>query len=196
MIHTIATPEHADGRTRKRWTRDECRRIVEAGLIDGAAHELIGGDILVRPRQTEPHVYACHELFSALAGVFGVRFVRFRAPVALDDRNEPEADAAVTLRPDAEYLTRGTPTPADIRLAVEVSDTTLRFDTTAKALLYARAGIPEYWVLDLNGRRLLVHTDPGQSGYASVTTLGETDTVLPAGAPAAGAPVRVAALLP
>ena len=66
---------------------------------------------------------------------------------------------------------------------VEVSDSTLRFDLTVKAALYARAGIIEYWVLDINGRRLIVHRDPTPTGYRSVVAYGESEKVTPLAAP-------------
>jgi Uma2 family endonuclease len=67
---------------------------------------------------------------------------------------------------------------------VETADTTLRFDLTVKGALYARAGIPEYWVLDTNARRLIVHREPTPSGYSSAVAYGEAETVSPIAAPA------------
>jgi len=66
---------------------------------------------------------------------------------------------------------------------VEIADTTLAFDLTVKAALYARAGILEYWVLDLTGRRLIVHRDPKGGGYASVTAYSEHESIAPLSAP-------------
>ena len=66
---------------------------------------------------------------------------------------------------------------------VEVADTTLQFDLTVKALLYARAGIEDYWVLDLNGRRMIVHRNPVASVYQLVEAYGEDELVSPLGAP-------------
>jgi len=78
-------------------------------------------------------------------------------------------------------------------LLVEVADSSLNFDTNEKRLLYARAGIREYWVVDINGRRLLTYRDPQGGDYATHQALGPSDTVVPLAAPAAA--VRVADLL-
>ena len=78
-------------------------------------------------------------------------------------------------------------------LVIEVADSSLDFDTNEKRLLYAKAGIREYWVVDINGRRLLVYRDPQAGDYATQLALGPADAVSPLAAPAAV--VRVADLL-
>ena len=83
--------------------------------------------------------------------------------------------------------------PTTAVLIVEVADSSLNFDTHAKRLLYAKAAIGEYWVVDVSGRRLLVYRDPQGGDYASQQTLGPTDVVSPLATPAAT--VRVADLL-
>lgn len=72
---------------------------------------------------------------------------------------------------------------AELRLVVELSDTNLRFDCTVKAGLYARAGIPDYWILDLNGRRAIVHRDPREGRYESIVSYAADETVEPLAAP-------------
>jgi Uma2 family endonuclease len=67
----------------------------------------------------------------------------------------------------------------NVRLVIEVSDATLSRDLTTKAVLYAGAAIPEYWVVDLIGRRLLIHGMPGSNGYAQVTEYHDTETAVP-----------------
>jgi len=68
---------------------------------------------------------------------------------------------------------------------VEVSDTSLGFDLTKKAVLYARAGIIEYWVIDVTARRLVVHREPAGSRYLSMTAYAEHETVAPLALPSA-----------
>jgi Uma2 family endonuclease len=75
------------------------------------------------------------------------------------------------------------PGPKDLHLVVEVSDTSLNFDLTTKAVLYARAGIPEYWVLDVSGRRLIVHRHPQSGKYTAVLVYNEQEAVAPLAAP-------------
>jgi len=93
--------------------------------------------------------------------------VSVQGPVVLRPVSEPQPDLAL-LRPHC----RGRPVlpePEDVLLAIEVADTTLRFDRTIKARLYARYGIPELWIVDVEGQMLLRHLDPGDQGYSIVT---------------------------
>ena len=103
---------------------------------------------------------------------FGDQFVDAEAPIDVNPQdnpsNEPEPDLVVLIRECAAFVSAN-PQPRDIALLVEISDTTLNFDLTVKAALYARAGIVEYWVLDVTGRRLFSHRNPASGGYASVT---------------------------
>ena len=84
--------------------------------------------------------------------------------------------------------------PTTAELVVEISDTSLKFDSTDKADRYSLAGIPEYWVLDLNGRRLLVFRDPTANGYGTKFTVAVDGSVAPLAV--SGATLAVAALLP
>src|SRR5205085_776518 len=84
---------------------------------------------------------------------------------------------------DLSHFQVSNPCPLDLRLVVEVSDTTLGFDLTTKARLYARAGIAEYWVLDIPGRRMVVHRDPQQAQYRLVAAYGEDESVARMAAP-------------
>ena len=94
---------------------------------------------------------------------------------------------------------RGQSHPTTADLIVEVSDSSLFFDTTTKAELYAAAGVPDYWIIDVNARTLLVLRDPPAVGgnghaYRSSRMLSQADAVTPVAAPAS--PIRVADLLP
>jgi Uma2 family endonuclease len=88
----------------------------------------------------------------------------------------------VLARPSREFRDAN-PRPGDLRLVVEISDTTLCFDLTTKAELYARAGIIEYWVVDVAARRLIVHRDPREGLYCSVTAYGAEETATPLASP-------------
>jgi Uma2 family endonuclease len=107
--------------------------------------------------------------------------------MVLNINTDPIPDIAVVVRPPGKVP----PKPRTALLVVEVSDTSLAYDTGDKASLYAAAGIADYWVIDVNGRQLHVFrnpvADPGREyghWYASVTVLGPTDTVAPLAAPA------------
>jgi Uma2 family endonuclease len=115
--------------------------------------------------------------------------------VALEDRerSEPEPDCAVPAEPGRVYFERH-PRGDELLLLVEVSDTTSRFDRTVKSALYARASVPEYWVLDVSSRALYVHRHPAGGNYRQVIRLSEDETVAPNSRP--DAVVKVSELLP
>jgi Uma2 family endonuclease len=118
----------------------------------------------------------------------GVNFVNPETSIDVspedNPRSEPEPDLIVLNRPSRE-IRNSNPGPADIRLIVEISDSTLGFDLTRKAALYARAGIPEYWVLDVASRRMIVHRDASAGRYSTVTAYDENESVSPLAAPQA-----------
>ena len=120
-------------------------------------------------------------------GLFGSGFVASNASINVAPKDnptsEPEPDLVVLKRPRKEFKNSEKPGPEDLHLIVEVSGATLDFDSTIKAELYARARIPEFWVLELKGRRMGVHRDPQLGGYQSVVWHGEHETVSPLAAP-------------
>jgi Uma2 family endonuclease len=151
---------------------------------------LIDGVILEEGPMNPPHAVTLELVEEALRTAFGAgwRF-RSRSPLVLGQDLDPEPDFAVIAG-----TPRGTsahPTTSD--LVVEVADSSLAFDTNEKRLLYARAGIREYWVVDVNGRRLLVYRDPRAGDYATQQALGPADAVAPLAKPTAA--VQVADLL-
>jgi Uma2 family endonuclease len=179
---------------RLRWTREQYHELARMGFIEeGTRFELVEGEIVERMTVNQPHVISCHRSNRALSAVFGQEVVVSQAPVAVNLHNEPEPDVYV-LRRSVEEFSVEPPMSDDILLIVEVSDTTLRKDLGVKAALYARAGIPDYWVLNLNDRILVVHRQPGSEGYESITMIGEDGSVSPPAAPQAT--VTVADLLP
>ncbi len=108
-------------------------------------------------------------------------------------RNNPIPDVSVTRQEVMAYAARF-PGPDDLILVAEVSDSSLAYDLGPKVLLYAKASIPEYWVLDIAGRRLLVHRQPGQNGYADIQVYAEGEEA--ATHSHSEAKVRVSDLLP
>jgi Uma2 family endonuclease len=171
---------------RKRWTRAECAALESLGIWDQEKVELVDGELISKMGKNRPHVNFLFPLLFWLADVFGRERINSEMPidVAPEDMptNEPQPDLIVLNRPSASFRTA--PQPADLLLVVEVSDTSLQFDLTVKAPLYARAGIAEYWVVDIAGRRLIVHRDPHHGSYRSVVAYSESETVAPLAAPA------------
>lgn len=175
------------GTRRKRFSRREYYWLQENGLFqEGRRYELFEGDILEQMPQNEPYGSLVMRLLFMLATLFGSDYIRSQIPVVLSDDTEPEPDVAVMQNPVSFVIASGEiPPAADTRLVVEVSVSTLEFDAGAKAIRYAQSGIPECWVLDVAGRTLIVHRDPTENGYATVTNLSETETVTPLAAPQA-----------
>jgi Uma2 family endonuclease len=185
LIETLSPPAPLVP-PRKLWTRAECAALETAGLLDGQHLELIDGELINRMGKHRPHVNSLTLLMGWLVQVFGVRFVNPESPidVAPEDNpsNEPQPDIMV-LKRDLAQIVSANPRPEDLQLVVEVADTTMNFDLTTKAALYARAGVVEYWVLDIKGRRLIVHREAGRMGYASIVVYGEHESVAPLSAP-------------
>jgi Uma2 family endonuclease len=160
------------------------------GLFEGRRAMLIDGVILEQGPMNPPHAITLGLVEEALRTAFGIGWwLRQQLPLILGQDTDPEPDIAVVPGRPRDYS--GHPTTAD--LLVEVADSSLSFDTNEKRLLYARAGIRDYWVVDVNGRRLLVYRNPQAGDYATQQVLGPADTVAPLAAPAAV--VRVADLL-
>jgi Uma2 family endonuclease len=194
MTSILDTPT----RTR-RWRRVEYDRLVELGMFDGERLELLDGRLVVREPQKSPHAATVAQGAEVLRVAFGAGWhVRVQAPVALDDDSEPEPDVAVVAGVPRDYVTAHPSTPA---LVVEVADSSLRLDRRFKSHLYARAGLPEYWIVNLIDRVIEVHRVPQRAAderdgwvYRSVTVLRPPETVTPLAAPHARIPV--ADLLP
>ncbi len=191
---------HASGLEVRSWTRAEYHQLIEHGFFDPEERaELIDGEILRMPRQYSPHAATVTHVHQVLADAFGRDYhVRIQMPVALDPMSEPEPDLAVVTGAPLDYVEEHPDTAA---LLIEVADTTVAYDRNWKASLYARAGIPEYWIVNLGDRLLEVRHTPAEHpaarygwGYASVERLDPSATVFPLAAPEAR--IAVADLLP
>lgn len=178
---------------RRMWTRQDMRRLREAGLLDAdARYELIQGEIVRIMGQGRRHILAVTRIFQILGAIFGFEFVQSQGTLPLGDE-EPEPDAAVLRQPLGDYLDAD-PDATDVRLVVEVADSTLASDRAFKSLTYALAGIDEYWIVNIPGRVLEVHRQPGQDGYADTFAVAEDGMISPLAAP--DAVINVKDLLP
>lgn len=177
------------------WTRDEYHRIIEAGLLQDKRVELLDGRIWDMPPQMTPHAVSVGNTRRALEAAFGTDyFARDQLPVVLDDGSEPEPDVAIVPGVPNDYFPDH-PHPAQVAVLVEISDSTLRDDRGKKARAYAKAGIADYWILNLVDRQLEIHRDPSPEGvYQSIQILGPAKSAAPLKAP--DAQIRVADLLP
>lgn len=173
---------------RKRWTREQCAPLQAFGLFEIEKLELVDGDLISKMGKNRPHVNSFRLMLIWLQKAFGDQFVDAEAPIDVNPSdnalNEPEPDLIVLNRECAMFVSAN-PQPQDIHLIVEIGDSTLNFDLTVKAALYARAAIVEYWVLDVAGRRLFAHRDPVSGRYTSVTIYNERESLSPLAAPTA-----------
>jgi Uma2 family endonuclease len=175
--------------------------MIEHGLLhEDERVELIDGEILMMaPTQHSPHAALVTHFDKVVETAFGPDYhVRVQMPFALDPMSEPAPDLAVVAGAPLDYFDGH---PQRTALIIEVADTTLSFDRRRKGSLYARAGVPEYWIVDVNRRALEVHRDPSEDpdarygwAYRTVTRLRAGDVVVPLGAP--GAAIAIADLLP
>ena len=131
-------------------------RMAEAGLFAPDERvELIDGEIVDMPPMGTRHAAKLSRLVDLLSAAIGERgMVRVQLPLRLDDASEPQPDIAVVV-PRADYYEQHHPTGADTLLAIELSDSTLRFDRDIKAPLYSQHRVPETWVLNLRANRLI-----------------------------------------
>ncbi len=112
-----------------------------------------------------------------------------RRTVRLDNHNQVQPDFSV-MWPRADDYQGSIPTPADLLLLIEVGDTSIRYDRKVKAPLYARHGVPEYWLLHLGKKTIEVFCDPGPTGYRHISRHGPDDTIAPRAAPNVWIPLR------
>ena len=182
----------------RRWTRQEYENLVAAGFFHPEERlELIDGKIIQMTPQGSRHATAIRLVEDALRTAFGPGFdVRVQMPLALDPDSEPEPDIAVVIGEPRDYR-EGHPKTAV--LIVEVSDATVSYDREEKAGLYARAGISDYWILNLIDRCLEIHRNPLPTGsqgahYESYIVVAASDSISPLACPEPS--IEVAGLLP
>ena len=165
---------------RRLFTRAEYYRMAEVGILKPTDRvELIRGEIVelspIGPRHAGCVINA-NRLFITRFGDRAV--VSPQNPMVIQPRSEPQPDLLL-LRPRAMSYSFGHPTPEDVLLAVEVADTTVRFDRLVKARLYARAGIAESWLFLTTDNLVEVYRAPGADGYTSMTEHGAGQALSP-----------------
>ena len=190
-----ATPPPRAGAQPFRWTREQYYRLGELGFFRGKRVERIRGEIVEMSPINWRHELGKIKAARVLTAVFaGVGWVHQTGPMP-QESSDPEPDVAVLSGQPEDYADH----PTNPLLVVEVADTSLTYDTTTKVELYAEAGHPEYWVVDVANGRLLVFRDPypippGGHTYRTRLTFGPGESVSPLAAP--HAVIAVADLLP
>jgi Uma2 family endonuclease len=176
--------------SRHRLTVRDYYRMAEVGILGWDDRvELLEGQVVDLAPAGPRHALAIDALNEILVLACASRArARVQQPIELDEYSEPEPDVALVRRPWDGYPDSHPHAP-DVLLLIEVADSSLAFDRGAKLELYARAGISEYWIVDLTSNRVLTHREPQDGGYASVAVLDMSGTLQIAALPGVTIPV-------
>ncbi len=177
-----------------RWTRNDCDAFEKAGVLN-YRYELIEG-VIYKLSQNYRHAILIISVIFWLGQLFGKEFVLSQTSIDVRPEDNPTSEPmpdAIVLHGSSKFLTSN-PKATQIQFCFEVSDSTLDYDLYSKSGLYARAGIPEYWVIDIPGRKLYVHRNASEGEYQAVTIYDETEFVSLLSKP--DAPVKVSEFLP
>ncbi len=182
---TSSILRNLNGTHRKLFDVTEFYLMAEAGVF--ARHprvELIEGEIIEMAPIGGLHIRAVMALTQifvlAAAGRFGVSI---QSPLRLDDHSEPEPDFVLLRLPVDRTRTNEPPRAADAALVVEVAHTSLQYDTRVKMPLYARYGIPESWLVDVDAASITVYRSPTHDGYEDIKTYQEAERIEPLALP-------------
>lgn len=170
--------------TRYRLSVADYHKMAEAGILrEDERVELIRGEILAMSPIGSQHAAVVRRFNNELCHLLrGKLIVSGQSPINIGDTSEPEPDLAICQWSDDSYAHRH-PFESEVLLVIEVSDSTLEYDLTVKKSLYAEAGIPEYWVVDVNEKQMHRFTNPENGDYLKSEMLtGEDEISLPGGA--------------
>lgn len=179
-------PPSADGRMR--FTSDEYHRMIETGVLtEDDRVELLDGEIVFKSPFGRPHISITDKLTMHFAPkVAGKYICRVQGSIELTDVSEPEPDFLVLKHSEDFYFNRDAKID-EIALLVEVADSSLKKDLGRKREIYAKAGVAEYWVVDANGSKVVVHKQPTPDGsYSDTAELGANVTLTAVQLPDAG----------
>ncbi|WP_427156999.1 Uma2 family endonuclease [Aliinostoc sp. HNIBRCY26] len=159
-------------KTLAKWSVDDYHRMIAAGILCDRRVELLAGEIVEMSPETPIHYNSAKRGAKYLEELLiGLADVRFNGPITLSD-SEPEPDIAIVRSPESAYNERH-PQPQDIFWVIEVAKTSLKKDLELKSAIYAHANIPEYWVLNLSTKQIIVFREPQNGHYTSVKTIAE-----------------------
>lgn len=175
LFVSIAAPEPVKDR---KFTVDEYYRMVEVGLIARDERvELINGRVLQMSPIGPTHAFLVQKLNEILGGQLTREYTMIvQSSVRLDQRNEPEPDLAVLTGPAERYRDR-LPEAGDVRLLIEVSESSLSFDQNEKLELYAENGIPEVWIVNAVNKRVERYCEPIDRRYKKIEHFSDDQTI-------------------
>jgi len=157
---------------RQLFTVADYYKMAEAGILsDEQRYELLNGEIIKMSPQRSPHAFAIDFLSEKfVVALAGKMSIRTQGPINLSNNSEPEPDLAIMKLSDRRYKDRH-PNPTEIYLVIEVSDSTLAKDQTIKKKLYADAGIPEYWIVNIPEKQVEIYSNPKKGDYKNLATI-------------------------
>jgi Uma2 family endonuclease len=166
--------------TKKLFTVEEFQRICDIDIFPpDSRYELIGGEIIEMPTPSHRHSGRINKLTRVFTSRLGETvIVSIQNGMYANEYSEPKPDVAVC-KPLPELFGPFEPSPEDVLLLVEISDTSLRYDTRIKAPLYAQCGIPEYWILNIADGVLEVRTNASGGEYQNLSILERGQTITP-----------------
>jgi Uma2 family endonuclease len=166
--------------TKKRFTVDEYQRMGQVGILsEDDRLELIDGEIVSMTPIGHRHVACVSRTTRALVRAVGDEaIVQPQGPVRLDLYHEPEPDL-VLLRPQADFYASRHRGPEDILLVIEMADSSVEYDRDVKARIYAKSGVPEYWLADLNTNIVWRYSLPERDAYSKVEQYRRGQSVAP-----------------
>ncbi|MGH9323620.1 MAG: Uma2 family endonuclease [Vicinamibacteria bacterium] len=175
--------------SRRLFTTKEFREMIEAGVFqEDDRLELVDGEILEMAPIGSRHAACVRKLNLLLRKVGERALVDVQNPLGISDLNDFYPDV-VLLRPPAKDYVKAIPRAGDTILVIEVAETTLRFDRTIKKPRYAAAGVPELWIIDLEGSRVWIHRQPLEGDYGEVFEARSGDVLKVPGMPDIEIPV-------
>jgi Uma2 family endonuclease len=185
MLESMLDPELLAPEKIRGLLRSEYDRLVDLGVFEDQRIELLRGQLVERGPQKRPHADAVWWLAHTLSRKLDIRHweVRPQLPFAATDDSEPEPDIMITRR-----VRRGHH-PTTASLLIEVAESSVRKDRTIKRDIYAEAGVPEYWVVDVASWTVEVYTGPSAKGYLESKRVKHGGTLRPKHVP--GVVIRV-----
>jgi len=174
----ISEPTKLTSPTKHRFTVGQYYQIAEIGILGIEQRtELIDGEIIEMSPIGVKHAGSINRLNRVFANLVGDNaIISIQNSIQLNNYSEPQPDLAI-LRWREDYYTESLPIISEILLLIEVSDSTLKYDREVKSLLYAKAGIPELWIANLETQVFEVYRQPSETGYQEVQTYGKGEVI-------------------
>ena len=179
-MQTVLELEKTDAPSivRKKFCTKETYKMMEVGILpEESGWELIDGEIIHRMTIGGKHAGTIKKLNKILTKMVGEQsIISVQDPIQIDDHNEPEPNIAL-LKPREDFYVESHPTPEDVLLLNEVSDSTVEFDRKVKKSLYAGAEIAEFWLVNLRENTIEVYSQPKNGTYRLAQILEKGETV-------------------